>query len=90
MTMSHNGLTKLIEECSEASQVAAKMIAFPDTDQHPDGAGSLRERLTNEIADVLAAVGLVIENFNLDQNRLMERAEKKRELFRKWHDDKTV
>ena len=35
-----DGLTKLIEECGELVQIAAKKQAYFDTDTHPDGKGS--------------------------------------------------
>ncbi len=85
MTMSNNGLTKLIEECGELTQIAAKKIAYPDTDSHPDGNGSMKLRLEDEIADVLAAIALVCDIHGLDADRMLARSEKKRELFREWH-----
>lgn len=88
--MSHNGLTKLVEECGELIQIAAKKITFPNTDAHPDGAGSMKARLEDEIADVIAAIGIVIHQHKLDGDRIMERGEKKRVLFQSWIDDPNV
>lgn len=90
MTMSNNGLTKLMEECGELTAIAAKKVAFMHTDVHPDGAGSMKRRLEEEIADVLAAIGLVNDTFELDEQFVMTRAEQKLALFRKWHADKNV
>lgn len=90
MTMSFDGLTKLSEECGELQQIVAKKIAFFNVDKHPDGGPSMKKRLEDEIADVLAAIGLVSDNLGLDSDRIMKRAEKKRTLFRKWHSDPNV
>lgn len=73
MPMHGNGLTKLMEECGELVQIAAKKSAYINTDRHPDGMGSLRTRLENEIADVLAACTFVISVFKLRQTRIDKR-----------------
>lgn len=91
MTMSHNGLTKLIEECSEVIQVAAKAQAFPPKNGfHPDGKGSLILRLEEEIADVEAVIRLVKSTYNLNCKRMEIITETKYELFTKWHSDPNV
>lgn len=87
MPMSNNGLTKLIEECGEVTQIAAKIIAFPYTDEHPDGIGSMRARLENEVADVLAATAFVIGKFGLSKARIDTRATVKHALFTTWDKD---
>jgi len=56
-----------------------------NSDEHWDNNGSLKERFENEIADVLAASQVVVENFDLDWTRVVKRANEKAELFRKWH-----
>jgi NTP pyrophosphatase (non-canonical NTP hydrolase) len=87
MTMSNNGLTKLIEECGELTQIAAKKIAYPDTDAHPDGEGSMKERLEDEVADVMAAIAFVAEKFKLDEGRMFARGDAKRKLYQQWDDN---
>ncbi len=84
MTMSNNGLTKLVEECGELAQIAAKKIAYPDTDEHPDGKGSMKTRMEDEMADVMAAIAFVCEKFGLDEARMFARGSMKTELFKKW------
>lgn len=78
------GLVKLIEECGELSQIAAKKLAFPDTDDHPDSMGSLKIRLEDELADVAAAAAYVIDHFDLDINRMRVRRMEKLGKFKKW------
>lgn len=89
MPMTAKGLSKLIEECGELTQVAGKKLAYYHTDEHPDGEGSLKRRLENEIADVIAAARFVIEMHGLDDQRVISRIEVKERLFREWHADPT-
>lgn len=83
--MHTQGLTKLIEECGELVQIAAKKQAFMNTDSHPDGKESMKVRLEEEIADVLAACAFVIENFNLHKIRIGQRKKIKLNTFRTWN-----
>lgn len=86
MPLVHNGLAKLAEECGELTQVAAKKIAYPNTDAHPDGS-LLTLRLQDEIADVLAAIEVVRENFKLDASEIEFRVARKLALFRRWRNE---
>lgn len=88
--MHQNGLTKLIEECGELAQIAAKKSAYMDTDTHPDGAGSLKKRLEDELADVCAAGAFVIQTFGLDSERMKRRTALKLDTFQKWHREQQV
>ena len=83
--MAARGLAKLIEECCELGQIAAKKQAFPDTDEHPDGKGSMKARLEDEIGDVAAAMFFVTHEFGLDADRILQRSDEKLALFNKWH-----
>lgn len=87
MTMTANGLAKLLEECGELSQVAAKKLAYLHTDSHPDGAGLLSLRMQDEIADVLAACEFVMGTFALDREEIEFRRQKKLATFQAWHAD---
>lgn len=78
------GLVKLNEECGELIQISCKKQTRMDSDDHWDGQGSLKLRLENEIADVLGAMDVVIENFDLDMDYIETRAREKRKLFEKW------
>ena len=84
MPLTMRGLAKLVEECGELSQIAAKKMTCMDSDWHWDGNGSLKDRLEDEIADVLAAVGVVSLNFGLDDSRMAERVARKMKLFMEW------
>jgi NTP pyrophosphatase (non-canonical NTP hydrolase) len=83
--MTAGGLAKLIEELGELAQVAGKKLAYFHTDEHPDGAGSLRGRLQDEIGDVLAACQFVAMTLGLDQEAIKARRDKKLDRFLGWH-----
>jgi NTP pyrophosphatase (non-canonical NTP hydrolase) len=82
--MSEAGLTKLIEECGELIQIAAKRIAYHNSYEHPDGQGPMFERLENEISDVQAACRFVTQRMQLDEVRIAERTEAKLLRFQHW------
>lgn len=86
MPMTAKGLAKLIEECGELQQIAGKKLAYFHTDDHPDGKGSLRLRLGEEVADVLAACDFIRAHMlGLDINRMVDaRRQEKFNLFQKW------
>jgi NTP pyrophosphatase (non-canonical NTP hydrolase) len=77
------GLAKLAEEAGELVQVIAKLAAYPDS-PHPDGS-DLRERLIEEMGDVLAAAEFVEEANALPLARLHDRRTRKLNRFRRWH-----
>lgn len=85
MPMAAKGLAKLAEECGELLQVIGKKLAYFDTDKHPDNGPPLSLRLEDEIADVMSACEFVIEIFDLNKNRILNRRSQKLKLFRSWH-----
>lgn len=87
MPLAAGGLCKLAEECGELLQVIGKKLAYYHTQQHPDNAPPIDDRLCNEMADVLAAMSVVAEIHRLDQEALFQRAEVKADLFMLWHND---
>lgn len=85
MSLTCKGLVKLTEECGELIQIASKKMSYMDTDDHPDGNGSMAERLEKKMGDVYAATVVVTENFGLSWDNIINRSVEKRILFRKWH-----
>ena len=85
--MTANGLAKLLEELGELAQVAAKKLAYFDTNDHPDGAGPLNERMEAEMADVAAAMAFVQQQFGLNGVAIENRAYIKLALYQQWHAD---
>ena len=88
MTMAGHGLIKLLEELGELSQVAAKKLAYMDTDTHPDGGEPLSKRLENEMADVTAAISFVAKTFSLDTARIDALVLEKLAQYIDWHKDR--
>lgn len=84
------GLAKLAEESSELGQVIGKITAFPFLDKgerHPDGT-NLDERLTEELADVHAAIEYVLRMNNRVQVPLFDaRRKMKLRRFMGWDRD---
>lgn len=87
MPMTANGLAKLLEELGELAQVTAKKLAYFHTDEHPDGAGSLKERMEQEMGDVAGAMAFVQQQFKLNGRAIEHRACLKLALFQAWHAD---
>lgn len=77
------GLSKLIEECGEVLQVSGKLIGRSGEIDHWDGT-NLRERLTEELGDLLAAATFFVFH-NLDRSEVERRAQMKLETFNEWH-----
>jgi NTP pyrophosphatase (non-canonical NTP hydrolase) len=78
------GISKLVEEAGEVSQVCGKLIGSGGEIMHWDGT-NLKERLEDEIADVLAACFFVAAACNLDAVKIDTRMKTKLETFSRWH-----
>jgi NTP pyrophosphatase (non-canonical NTP hydrolase) len=78
------GISKLVEECGEVVQVCGKLLGTGGERKHWDGS-DLRERLSEEIADVLAAVQFVIAHNGLDPVVIAGRVSEKLQRFEEWH-----
>lgn len=79
-------LGKLLEELGEATAAASRCLI-----QGIDGADPVTEEpnkewLENELADVLANINLCSLRFELNEDRMNERAAKKMAHLKKWHD----
>jgi NTP pyrophosphatase (non-canonical NTP hydrolase) len=81
------GLSKLSEEAGEVVQVIGKLMGTHGKSRHWDGT-DLRQRLIEEIADVIAACELVIELNDLEG--IEKRKQQKLALFHEWHDKQTA
>jgi NTP pyrophosphatase (non-canonical NTP hydrolase) len=89
MGMHYYGLTKLIQKCGELIQVSAIKQAYFDVDTHPDGS-SIKNRLQEQIGDVLAAIDFVVFMLNLDLRTISERHISKLETFHRWNSEITT
>jgi len=79
-------LGKLAEELGEAQAAVARCIIQGIDEEEPETGVPNREWLENELADVLANVNLVALRFELDEERMNQRAAKKMAHLKKWHD----
>jgi len=70
------GIFKVQEETGELNQELGKLAVFPHG-RHPDGKGDLIHRVTDEIADVLAAIEYFVEQGGLDRDRIKLRKKDK-------------
>lgn len=80
------GLSKLNEECGELVQVIGKLLATGGSVEHWEGE-PLDERLTDELADVQAAIHFVLEHNGerIDRERWRARVVLKLSTFNQWH-----
>lgn len=79
------GLAKLIEECGEVIQVAAKLISTGGSPEHYSGV-DLLDAFVEELGDLYAALWFVQEfNPQVDVEAIGERSILKRQLFEVWH-----
>ena len=78
------GISKLLEEAGEVSQVCGKLMGSHGDIDHWDGT-DLRSRLIEELADLKAAIEFVVVHNKLDATVLNERVISKIHLFEKWH-----
>lgn len=89
MAMKSKGLVKLVEECGELTQVAAKRIAYP-TGPHPDEYDEgryekpLNRRIEDEMGDVMAAIRFTAGKLGLDWTKIMQRSAEKHARFQEW------
>jgi NTP pyrophosphatase (non-canonical NTP hydrolase) len=88
MPMSNEGLSKLIEECGEVLQVAGKIQGAGGIDvRHWDEVvvkQTLRERLEDEIGDLLAAINFVVDKNRLSLSKIQARRDCKLDQFQTW------
>lgn len=79
-------MTKLLEEMGELTQVIAKLMATGGDTDHWDGKGDLRDRLEEEMGDVLATLFFTMDiNPEIRSHVVKQRADTKEQRFRRWH-----
>jgi hypothetical protein len=80
------GTSKVIEEMGELGQVLGKLIGLGGGTEHWDGT-DLRERLVEEIGDVIAALKFWQAKNLLPAERIAvgQRSSEKVHLFQTWH-----
>lgn len=71
------------EECAELSQVCMKIIRKYDTIENITDP-KWKEKLLEEVGDVYCMIDLLLENGLIDENRVYQRAQIKREKLKAW------
>lgn len=79
-------LGKLGEELGEATAAVSRCIIQGVDEEDPVTGRLNREWLEDELADVIANINLVALRFELDEDRMNERAAVKAIHLKKWHD----
>lgn len=84
------GTSKLIEETGELQQVLGKLIAVNGDAEH-HWSGNLREKLIDELGDVMAALSLFSKlNMTNEERELIDkRASQKLALFERWQKEQS-
>jgi NTP pyrophosphatase (non-canonical NTP hydrolase) len=81
------GVAKLLEEMGELQQELAKLVATGGGTEHWDGNGDLRDRIENEMGDVIAAIFYAMaHNPQLRSHVVRARADLKEQRFNRWHE----
>lgn len=78
-------LGKLLEELGEAVTAASRCVIQGIEEAHPETGKTNREWLEDELADVLANTNLASAHFNLDEERMNKRCERKMVHLSRWH-----
>jgi len=74
----------LQEECAELIQIASKMIRFGEMDTHEGKLPTVRYRMMQEIADVLAMISIVNAQMGYTKTELDVAMESKYKKLRKY------
>jgi NTP pyrophosphatase (non-canonical NTP hydrolase) len=78
------GISKLVEEAGEVLQLCGKLMGKDGENEHwnvPD----LKAAMEDELGDLMAAIAYVVVYCHLDDEKIVARADKKTELYEKWH-----
>jgi NTP pyrophosphatase (non-canonical NTP hydrolase) len=78
-------LGKLSEELGEAIAAVSRCVIQGIDEVEPVTGKINRRWLEDELADVLANIGLCNEHFRFDATRMLERIERKKKHLRGWH-----
>ena len=78
-------LGKLGEEASELGSAISRCLIQGIDEKEPTTGKLNRDWLRDEIADVLANIGLVIAHFDLDLEAIDKRVMRKADGLRQWH-----
>jgi len=73
------------EECAEVIQEISKIFRFGIDNQHKDGM-SHRDKLEQEVGDLLAMIDLMVEHQLIDSDNLQTAIQNKQNKLKIWSD----
>lgn len=76
-------LSEVQRGTGKISQLLGKLGPFP-SGEHPDGKGHLKDRLEDELGDLLGILQYFSEHGELDLNKIDARARTKYDKFKEW------
>ncbi len=79
-------LILLMEECAEVQQVCAKILRFGIDDTNPQNLKTNRQLLEQELGDVHAIIGILVENRTISPNQLAIHELKKLRKLEDWYE----
>jgi NTP pyrophosphatase (non-canonical NTP hydrolase) len=87
--MNQNQLDEVLrilqEECAEVTQAVSKVFRFGKDRCHPEpDSPTNKERLEEEIGDLLAMVDILVEQCYLSDSNLNEARKNKKDKLKKW------
>lgn len=72
------------EECAEVTQAISKIFRFGFDSRYPVDGDNNRERLTEEIGDLVAMIRLMVDFDVIDYDCMEKAAERKMQKLTKW------
>ncbi len=75
-----------MEECAEVQQVCAKILRFGIDDTNPQNLKTNRQLLEQELGDVHAIIGILVENRTISPNQLAIHELKKLRKLEDWYE----
>lgn len=78
------GLSKVLEECGEVSQVLAKLVGSNGNLDY-FGKGSLEDKIVEELGDLHAAITWFIQHNDISAKKVARRSQEKQAKYTKWH-----
>jgi len=85
-TDERKNLILLMEECAEVTQICAKILRFGIDDMNPNNQKINRQLLEEELGDVQAIIGILIENQYVRPMQISIHELKKLKKLEKWYE----
>lgn len=74
----------LQEECAEVTQAISKIFRFGVDTQYPEGAPTNKEKLEEEVGDLLAMVDILIQSGALSDSHVNQSRSAKKSKLKLW------